>query len=156
MWKNKHVVIAVLVAPVLAIMAWFAVDRFVGERPAAAREGAAYSLIAKSNCRYASGQCDLANGNFLLTLVRQPDGRGLMLAASHTLDAAVAAMGDEQAGFGVERTLTPGTSAENDWQFIADRPIVATDTLRLAVTASGSTYYANVPLTFVAPAGAVE
>jgi hypothetical protein len=29
MWTNKHVIIAMLVAPVLAIMAWFAVDYLV-------------------------------------------------------------------------------------------------------------------------------
>ena len=68
MFKNKHVVIAMLVAPVLAIMAWFAVDYFVGERPHAATPGSAYTLVAKSNCRYASGQCDLENADFKLRI----------------------------------------------------------------------------------------
>jgi NADH:ubiquinone oxidoreductase subunit 3 (subunit A) len=61
MFKNWHVIIAMIVAPILAVLAWFAVDYFVAERPHAAKEGAAYSLIAKSNCRYDSGQCDLEN-----------------------------------------------------------------------------------------------
>ena len=37
--KNKHVVTATLVAPLLALMAYFAIDFFVGEPPQAAREG---------------------------------------------------------------------------------------------------------------------
>src|SRR5210317_2361133 len=68
MFKNKHVIVAMLVAPILSIMAWFAVDYFVGERPHAAKEGAAYTLIAKSNCRYDSGQCDLENSDFKLSI----------------------------------------------------------------------------------------
>jgi len=72
MFTNKHVIIAMLVAPVLAIMAWFAVDYFIGERPHAAKEGAAYTLIAKSNCRYDSGQCDLENSDFKLNLRPTP------------------------------------------------------------------------------------
>jgi hypothetical protein len=31
MFTNKHVIIAMLVAPLLAIMAWFAVDYFIGK-----------------------------------------------------------------------------------------------------------------------------
>ncbi|MEM7612796.1 MAG: hypothetical protein AAF270_14005 [Pseudomonadota bacterium] len=149
MWKNKHIVVAMLVAPVLAIMAWFAVDKMVGEQPAAAREGGAYSLVAKPNCRYASGKCELANGNFLLTLVRQPDQRQLVLQSSHTLSAAVAAIGSEQAGFGSERSFSPSSDSVNDWQFTAGQRLPSDASLRLAVSASGSTYYATVPLTFL-------
>ena len=51
MWKNKHVVVAMLVAPILAILAWFAVDSMVAERAHSAKPGASYKLVAKSNCR---------------------------------------------------------------------------------------------------------
>lgn len=52
---NKHVVIAMLVAPVLAVIAYFAVDASVSEPPKAAQPGQSYPLAVRSNCRYTSG-----------------------------------------------------------------------------------------------------
>ena len=66
MWKNKHVILAMLIAPVLAIIAWFSVDYFVAERPHEARPGASYPLVAKPNCRRLSERCDLVNEDFRL------------------------------------------------------------------------------------------
>ena len=57
-----------IVAPLLAVIAWFAVDRPVAERPHVAREGHAYPLMARSDCRYTSGQCSLENASFKSTL----------------------------------------------------------------------------------------
>jgi hypothetical protein len=68
MFTNKHVVIALLVAPILSILAWFAVGKLVGEQPHAAVPGQVYSLLEKSNCRYPSGRCDLVNGDVKLGL----------------------------------------------------------------------------------------
>jgi hypothetical protein len=42
MWKNKHVVIAMIVAPILAVLAWFAVGALVGEKAQVAKPGGAY------------------------------------------------------------------------------------------------------------------
>jgi len=57
--KNKHLVIAMLVAPVLAVLSYFALDVLVGERPKPAEEGQSYPLVEKPDCRYASGHCGL-------------------------------------------------------------------------------------------------
>jgi len=67
-FKNKHVITAMIVAPILAIVSYYAVDLMVKEQPKAAVEGQAYKLIAKSNCRYSSGACDLVNGDFKSTV----------------------------------------------------------------------------------------
>ena len=68
MWKNKHVVIAMLVAPILAVIAWYGVDSIVAEQAQVAKPGDSYPLVARSNCRYDSGACDLVNNDFKLTL----------------------------------------------------------------------------------------
>lgn len=68
MFSNKHVVIALLVAPVLSILAWFAVGNLLGEQPRAAIVGQDYQLLEKSNCRYSSGECDLVNGDVKIAL----------------------------------------------------------------------------------------
>ena len=68
MFTNKHVVVAMLVAPILAILAWFAVDALVSERPHVAHEGGAYRLAAKPSCRYASGMCELENADLKISI----------------------------------------------------------------------------------------
>ena len=62
------IVIALLVAPVLALIAYFAVDAVVAEKPEKALAGSSYPLVAKSNCRYASGRCSLENGDVQLEI----------------------------------------------------------------------------------------
>ncbi len=64
MFKNKHFIIAMLIAPILAIIAYFGTDAAVSEKPHAAKEGESYQLASKSNCRYTSGLCGMENGDF--------------------------------------------------------------------------------------------
>ena len=66
--KNKHVLVAALVAPLLALMAWFAIDLMTGEEPHAAIEGQSYALVELPNCRYDSGRCGLKNNEFRLDI----------------------------------------------------------------------------------------
>ena len=73
-FKNKHLVVAMLVAPILAILAWYAIDVLVGEKPRPAEEGQSYPLAEKPNCRYGSGACGLKNADFELQLSTRPMG----------------------------------------------------------------------------------
>jgi len=65
---NKHLIIAMIVAPILAVIAYYGVDRVVSETPHKAVKGQSYPLAAKSNCRYKSGECTLKNGDISLTI----------------------------------------------------------------------------------------
>ena len=56
-WKNKHVLIATLMAPVLALIAYFGVNALVGEKPHAAEAGQSYVLVEKPNCRPKKLRC---------------------------------------------------------------------------------------------------
>jgi hypothetical protein len=151
MLTNRHVVVAMLVAPVLAIIAWFAVDYLVTERPHAAREGVAYTLVAKSNCRYASGQCDLENADFRLSIrptMRAATSIALIVTSSHPLDTAVIGLveGDEpQAPAPLVRANDPGT----EWQGLITPPDSMDSSIRIAATAAGATWYAEVPIAFL-------
>lgn len=151
MFKNKHVVIAMLVAPVLSIMAWFAVDYFLSERPHAAKEGAAYSLIARSNCRYDSGQCDLENSDFKVNIrpmSTTADSIQLELSSAFPLQSAT---------LGVVNDGTPSPPAEMNpttderlrWTARIEQPVSDSATIRVAVTADGSTWYAEIPTVFL-------
>jgi len=151
MWKNKHVVVALLVAPILSILAWYAVGNLVGEKPQAAEEGKAYKLVARSNCRYASGSCDLHNADFELTI--EPEmlaaaSVALKLTSSHALQSAVLGLaenGSEPAPARMTRTDEAGL----EWQGLLPHPSSPDAIIRVAVTAQGSTWYAEVPVVFL-------
>ena len=151
MFTNKHVVVAMLVAPVLAILAWFAVDYFVSERPHAAESGASYLLIAKSNCRYDSGQCDLANGDFELTLRPTEIGESMItldLESRFALQQATVGLVNEGIEADPSGMVSSGTGATR-WSTLLARPTNDKSTLRVAVAAQGATYYAEVPIVFM-------
>jgi len=151
MFKNKHVIVAMLVAPVLSILAWLAVDYFVGERPHAAKPGSAYPLVAKSNCRYDSGKCDLANEDFEITLraTRIGDARmTLELLSKFPLQQSTIGMVES----GIEDAPLPMDEMDTNamrWVATLPRPDSAESTIRIAVLAEGVTYYAAVPVTFL-------
>ncbi len=151
MFKNMHLVVAMLVAPVLAVMAWFAVDYFAGERPHAATEGAGYTLIAKPNCRYDSGQCDLENSEFGLSLrpLAVTDAAvELEMTSAFPLQSAALGLVDN----GAELLPSPMHSTADDglhWTAKINRPTRADAALRIAVTAQGATWYAEVPVVFM-------
>lgn len=145
MWKNKHVVIALLVAPVLAVIAWFAVDRMVAEEPRAARPGGAYALAASPGCRYASGSCSLVNNDFRLTLTY--DAGVMTLRASHALDGVQVATGDGAGGFGAPRAFEPAGAGGLEWAVAVDG-LSPSGAMRVLATAGGASYYAETSLAF--------
>jgi hypothetical protein len=151
MFKNKHVVIAMLVAPVLSIMAWFSIDYFLSERPHAAKEGAAYSLIAKSNCRYDSGQCDLENSDFKINIRPMSITSGsVQLELTSVFPLQSATLGVVNNGLSAPPTeMMPTTDEFLHWTTRIDRPAGDSSTIRVAVTSDGSTWYAEIPIIFL-------
>lgn len=148
MWKNKHVVVAMLVAPVLAILAWFAVDHLVGEKPHAAMPGADYPLVAKSNCRYDSGSCDLENEEFRLTITGEPDGEeGLRLSvvSKHRLAALSVGLAPSPGESSVPVPLAPDDESGLVWSGSLGASPTEGAALQLVATAGESRYFAEVP-----------
>ena len=151
MFRNKHLVVAMLVAPVLAIMAWFAVDYFIGERPHAAKDGATYTLIAKSNCRYDSGQCDLENSDFKLSIrPTSSTASSVHLEMTSAFPLRSATLGLVSDGTAAPPSpMEPATEDTLLWTTRIDRPQSENSTIRVAVTAQGATWYAEVPTVFL-------
>ena len=151
MFTNKHVVVAVLVAPVLAILAWFAIDYFLAERPHAAKAGGSYKLVARSNCRYASGQCDLANGDFELHLEPTAvSSTALTLAIRSRFPLRQATIGFVN---GESPPLPSKMTSEDDqatrWTATLALPEGNVSTLGLVVSSQGSDYFAEIPTSFL-------
>ena len=151
MWKNKHVVIALIVAPILSILAWFAVGHLAGEKPQAAEAGKTYKLIGRSNCRYASGSCDLHNAEFALTLEPEmisASSVALTLSSSHPLQSAALGLVDGSSSVDPS-PMTPSADDDTLWQGLLPRPTSPDAKIRVAVSAQGATWYAEVPVIFL-------
>jgi hypothetical protein len=151
-WKNKHVLVAVLVAPVLAVVAWFAVDHVVSEKPHAARPGADYPMMARSNCRYESGACDLVNGEFKLR-IRAPGGNAPQLAleisSEFPLNAATVGIATATGRESIPVAFAQTTDDPTRWSGRLEGPAAAESVLQLVVVAGESRYFAEVPTVFL-------
>lgn len=99
MFKNKHFILALLIAPILSIIAYFGTDMALSEKPHAAKEGETYKLASKSNCRYTSGLCDMENGDFKVKFRSEKltkDSLELSLNAAYPLEGVKLSVVDDQ------------------------------------------------------------
>ena len=154
MWKNKHLIIAMLVAPCLAILAWYAVDFFVAEKPQVAEPGAAYPLVARPNCRWESGECDLVNNDLEMTILplelAETQTRLALDSEFPLTDATFALLsGGNEVTANAEHDASPDAAA----QMTVTIPAFADPEamLRIAVTVHESIYFAEVPVVFMRP-----
>jgi len=152
MFTNKHVIIALIVCPILAILAWYAVGNLIGEKPQLAQPGNSYPLVEKSNCRYESGACDLENEDFKLTLVYQDglSGAQLVLQSSHPLEGVVLGVGlpDAQESPAVMRA-SGGQGLK--WRLAIAAAPAPDERIRLVAMAGGSSYFADASTSFLQP-----
>ena len=154
MLRNRHIIIALLVTPVLAVLAWIGVGQLAGEEPAPAAPGRAYPLVEQPNCRYASGACHLRNADLELRIILEGDGgddRGearVTVTSSHPLQRVQLALA------GGEASPLPGDlSATGDGRWVGRLPArpQAGDRLRLVAQGAGAFYYGDVATAFARP-----
>lgn len=148
---NKHFIVAMIVTPILAILAYIGVDRAVSERPHEAEPGASYQLVASSSCRYASGHCTLKNGNFKLHLqadMRSEHVVGLTLESTFPLQAAKLAITPDANTEYPPMAMTPISDDGRQWQIRSSVPRGDAPLLRLVAVADDSLYYGETGLAF--------
>ena len=161
MWTDRHVITALLVAPVLAILAWFAVGSLGGEKARPARTGAAYPLLEKSNCRYASGVCDLENTDFKVRLSfadnvsgeLSGDGSGnaggrLDVYVSHAVDSALLSL-TRAPGDAAPSAMRRADTQGRRWRFALERQPDREQRLRLVLSRRGVAYFAEFSTAFL-------
>lgn len=139
---------AVLIAPVLAVIAYFAADHMVSEPPVQAQQGQSYKLAAKSNCRYQSGTCTLKNGDVEVHLrAERLDEQRVVLTINSAMDIQKALL-----SVATGENASPPKAMEpagDDWQLQVDIDQPELTTVRLALGIAGSTYYSEIPAIFV-------
>ncbi|MAZ89359.1 MAG: hypothetical protein CL693_17145 [Cellvibrionaceae bacterium] len=150
-FKNKHVVVALIVAPILAVLSYFAVDAIVSETPHAAEAGKQYELVSLPNCRYNSGVCGLKNGEFELTLKAewQEEGRVILhLTSAHPLDGAMIAAVNNASEDKEPVEMYPEDRSGLNWSLELMNPNVEQGRLRLAVSSNKTLYYGDAAMKF--------
>lgn len=150
MTKNKHVMVAMIVAPLLAIMSYFATDYIVSEPPVAAEAGESYALLARPNCRYKSGKCTLKNGEVELTLkldVQQSDGQVLLATSNMPLSGLKIALAPPGAD-AAPVNLVPMDPEKTAWMMPISKPMGEATEIKLAMETSGRVFYASTESLF--------
>lgn len=140
-----------LVAPVLAVIAYFATDFFVGEKPHKAAVGNTYQLVERPNCRYASSQCDLKNGNFLITLTPEPleDGRmRINLASKFDLQGVKIALVRTSESNPLPTEMVAVNNSPTNWTTILTETVSEGSRIQIVAAASESLYYGDVSTAF--------
>jgi len=148
--KNKHMIVAMLVAPLLAVGSYYSVGYLFGEKPQPAQPGASYPLAEKPNCRYASGQCGLRNGDFevVMTLSTVAPGRSeLRLESEFDLQGVMVAAATGESADAPAAMEADGPDGRA-WVLEVATPDPSQDRLRLVVSAQGVTYWGEVATAF--------
>ncbi|MGR5447536.1 hypothetical protein ACPV47_21775 [Vibrio jasicida] len=152
MFKNKHFIIALLIAPILSLIAYFGTDMALSEKPHAAKEGKSYKLASKSNCRYTSGLCDMENGDFKVKFRSEkltPDSLELSLHAAYPLEGVKLSVVDSQEQNAQPIDMTPTDQVGQNWTITLPKPASAESWLRVAIQSEGTLYYGETQTAFV-------
>lgn len=150
-WKNKHLLIATLMAPILGVLTYLVIDLVVSEKPKAAQAGQSYVLAELPNCRYSSGLCGLKNGDFKLVLSFDRLGGDqllLKLRSEHPLDGVMLA---QQVSENEESQPKPMRAVSEDgmnWSQEIWNPDPVNQRLHIVATTNDTFYIGDAALKF--------
>jgi hypothetical protein len=150
-FKNKHVITSLIVAPILAIISYFAVDHFVSEVPHQAKDGQLYKMLAKPNCRWESGYCDLINGDLEITITSDNKAYGqntLFVKSTVNLKGVKYAVVDQKGGLSAPKLMRAIGSKDIEWSSLPLN-IKKSDYLQFVISVNDSVFYAEVPSVFI-------
>lgn len=139
-------------APLLALLAWFAIDFFTGETPHAAVQGQSYALVEKPNCRYDSGLCGLKNNDFELELsYRRISGDRLTLDLTSVfpLDGVLLAVVISETDDKNPVPMKPAAPGGLKWSLDVRIAEPESDRIRLVASAQGTVYYGDASTQFI-------
>ena len=150
-WKNKHLLIATLAAPILGLVSYYGIGALLGEKPQPAEAGQSYQLVEKSNCRYSSGLCGLKNVDFELTLSFEALGNDrllLKLVSETPLDGVKLALADNATNEGRPRDMLATAGDGLNWSLEIKLPDPERDRLHLVASSMQTLYFGDVATKF--------
>jgi hypothetical protein len=146
LFRNKHVLTASIVAPLLAVVAYFGTQWLLGEKPHAAEPGQSYPLVEKPNCRRSGGQCGLKNGDFELDIEVEwmSDERLVLnLRSAHPLDGVMVALVESEAAESRPVDMQPEGDDGRTWALAVSGSDVRMARIRLVASANQAFYYSD-------------
>ena len=148
--RNRHIALALVLAPLLSLLAWWATGPLLGQQPAPAQAGQSYPLVAKSNCRWSSGECHLENADIQLQLTFLQAPRPVLIVVSSVpVDAVLVSVGVDANVRPQSLQSATGAGPSQEWRL----PLAALPSspahIRLAVRAKGSSWYGETGLAFM-------
>ncbi|MBT4853149.1 MAG: hypothetical protein HON38_00230 [Halieaceae bacterium] len=151
MMTNKHVLAALLVAPILAVLAWYGTGLLSDDeelQAVPAQAGASYPLIERPGCRYPGGDCGLSNEDFKLAIALTPTGQ-LRMVSAVPLDYVL--LGLKSADDQSPVKALPVSAEQDKW--VHNFAVVpgTGDRLRLVAGVAGASWFGEVSLTFTQP-----
>jgi hypothetical protein len=149
---NKHIIAALIITPILAIIAWIAIDHSFREEPHAAVQGAYYELLEMPNCRYESGHCSIKNGDVKIDLEVHAEQEGNMLLSLHSelpLDVVRVALSDSAHPEEQPTAMTETNAQRTHWQTNLPASALEDSRLRIAIAVNESFYFAEVSTRFI-------
>jgi hypothetical protein len=152
MFKNKHFILAVIITPILAVIAYFGVDLAVSEKPHAAKKGESYKLISKSNCRYTSGLCDMENGEFKIKFRSESlsqQGWEISMTSKHALQGVIVSVVANESEQGQPIDMVANDTENRSWVATLPPPSSKDYLLRVATELDGALYYGDTTTEFV-------
>ena len=145
---NKHVLAALLVTPLLAVLAWYGAGQLSDteeEQATPAQAGTSYPLLERPGCRYAGGSCGLSNEDFKLAIALTPTGQ-LRLVSALPLDYVLVGL---ESASGEDPVQALAVSAEQD-RWVHNFTVVPSseDRLRVVTGVGGASWFGEASLTF--------
>jgi hypothetical protein len=154
-FTNKHVIVAMIVSPILAVLAYYAVDYKVSEKPHSAVSGKSYPLVAQSNCRYSSGKCTFKNGDIEVSISlsgNKTNGNNqqwtLVLDSQLPLQGAKVALIDTSSAAASPQGMSAQNNEMTQWQTNMDHQFTEDSTLQLAIAIDDTFYYGETSTLF--------
>jgi len=150
LFSNKHVIVALIVGPVLAILAWLAVGEIAGKKAMVALVGGSYPLLEQSDCRYPSGHCKLENENFklVMTLVQRGVDFVLVLSSVYPLDGVMISVGDVDDELRPV-AMHPGNMGNKEWVISLHGVPGPGERIHLVASSAGTQYFGDAATLFI-------
>jgi hypothetical protein len=147
-FKNKHIIASMIIAPILAVISWFAVDHFVKEVPHQLESGNHYKMLVKSNCRWGSGKCDLENNDIKITLTVANNLKNKTLNLNSSAELTTVQVGIAK---NIEEHSIPQKMLKVDESnyIINFDTIDSNKILQLVASINGAIFYATIPTIFI-------
>lgn len=137
-----------IVAPILALVAYLGVDALVKEQPHVAVAGHVYPLVAKSNCRFSSGECDLENASFKSRLRIIDNQKVLTLSSSHELQNATIGFIDQNGNEIPPKNMQASDGTYRLWQIKLPANTNNDSVARIALQANSASFFAETSMRF--------